>query len=225
VGHLLADIEAQARALARRIEELPLAERVIALNHARAILHDASPFKGEPVDLVEWVPADAVDKNDYNPNSCAPPELRLLHHSVEEDGFTQPVVTWAREQSAGEAAPPREVVDGFHRKRVAQENARVRERLGGYLPVTTVNRGRAGRADRIAATIRHNRARGKHAVTLMSEIVQELARRNWSSDKIAKELGMSADEVLRLKQLSGLAELFADREFSRAWELPRRDEQ
>lgn len=117
------------------------------------------------------------------------------------------------------------MVDGFHRKRVAQENARVRERLGGYLPVTTVNRGRAGRADRIAATIRHNRARGKHAVTLMSEIVQELARRNWSSDKIAKELGMSADEVLRLKQLSGLAELFADREFSRAWELPRRDEQ
>lgn len=190
---------------------MPVPERVTALNEVRQALHAVSPFASEPVDCVLWVQAEAVEANDYNPNAVAPPEMRLLEHSIREDGYTQPIVVWAD----GERF---EVIDGFHRNRVGRETADVRERLGGYLPVTVANSDRADRSDRIAATIRHNRARGKHRVDAMSEIVQELARRNWNDAKIGRELGMDADEVLRLKQISGLAELFADREFSMAWE-------
>lgn len=168
-------------------------------------------MRAEPVDLVLWVPAAEVDANSYNPNVTAPPEMRLLEHSILEDGYTQPVVTWMD----GER---RETVDGFHRGEVGRTSKSVRKRTLGYLPVTTINSARTDLGDRMAATIRHNRARGKHRVDGMSAIVQELTRRNWSEGRIAKELGMTDDEVLRLKQITGLAELFADREFSRAWE-------
>lgn len=202
-----------ARALCGELAELPEGERIALLNEVKLLLHAVSPLRAEPVDCVLWVPAETVEANDYNPNSVAPPEMRLLQHSITEDGFTQPIVTW-------ETAPgQREVVDGFHRNRVGKECKAVRERTRGYLPVTTINEARQDRSDRIAATIRHNRARGKHQVTAMSEIVLELSRRNWSEEKIGRELGMDADEVLRLKQISGLAEMFADREFSEAWEL------
>ncbi len=202
----------RARALAAEIAALPLVEQVAALNAVRQELHAISPFASEPVDLVLWVPAAQVAANDYNPNTVAPPEMRLLEHSIREDGYTQPVVTW--EDTDGR----REVIDGFHRWRIGTEVMDVAARLHGYLPVTVANAARSDRSDRIAATIRHNRARGKHQVAAMSEIVVELARRNWSDAKIARELGMDADEVLRLKQISGLAEMFADREFSEAWE-------
>jgi len=191
--------------------ELPLAEKVAALNAVRATLHEASPFAAEPVDFVQWVPAETVAGNDYNPNRVAPPEMRLLEHSILADGYTQPIV--ACPQSEG-----LEVVDGFHRNRVGKESAAVRERVQGYLPVVSIRADRADKADRIAATIRHNRARGKHVVNAMSDIVVDLTRRNWTREKIANELGMDADEVLRLQQVSGLAELFVDREFSEAWE-------
>jgi ParB-like chromosome segregation protein Spo0J len=110
-------------------------------------------------------------------------------------------------------------VDGFHRGRIGRECKEIRTRTLGLLPVTTINTDREARPDRISSTIRHNRARGKHQVQSMSEIVVELARRNWDDEKIARELGMDTDEVLRLKQISGLAEMFADREFSEAWEI------
>jgi len=138
--------------------------------------------------------------------------MRLLEHSITEDGYTQPIVRWRN----GEVF---EVVDGFHRNRVGRESPAVRKRVLGYLPLTIINSERVDRGDRIAATIRHNRARGKHQVQAMSEIVLELARRNWSDAKIGRELGMEPDEVLRLKQISGLAEMFLDREFSEAWEV------
>jgi ParB-like chromosome segregation protein Spo0J len=182
-----------------------------ALNEIRKALHEMSPFKAEPVDCVLWIKCEDVTANDYNPNTVAPPEMKLLEHSIGEDGYTQPVVTWMEGAS-------REVIDGFHRNRVGRESKRVRERTGGYLPVVTVNDARTDRGDRIASTIRHNRARGKHRVDSMSEIVVELKRRNWSDEKIGKDLGMDPDEVLRLAQISGLAEMFADREFSQAWE-------
>lgn len=201
------------RALLGELEELPEGERVQALNEIRTALHHASPFRAEPVDLVLWVPAESVAANDYNPNTVAPPEMRLLEHSIHEDGYTQPVVTWVEEDGR------RETVDGFHRGEVGRSSAAVRKRTHGYLPVTTVNPERADRNDRVAATIRHNRARGRHRVDAMSDIVQELARRNWPDAKIGRELGMEPDEVLRLKQISGLAELFADRDFSEAWEI------
>jgi ParB-like chromosome segregation protein Spo0J len=168
--------------------------------------NDLDWTKQHPVSFVQWVPAELVYANDYNPNAVARPEMELLELSILEDGFTQPIVVWQTEQGY-------EVVDGFHRNLVGKK-------LGlSHLPVVVVNVGRTDKGDRIASTIRHNRARGKHQVGAMSEIVQELARRNWNDQKIAKELGMEPDEVLRLKQISGLAEMFADDEFSEAWEI------
>lgn len=203
----------RARELAEEISRLPDNEAINVLNEVRLALHAASPMRAEPVDCVLWLPALEVEANDYNPNSVAPPEMRLLEDSISADGYTQPVVTWRRPDGV------REVVDGFHRNRVARDSKIINKRLFGYLPVTTINDGRTDRGDRIAATIRHNRARGKHRIDAMSEIVVELSRRNWSDKRIAKELGMDADEVLRLKQITGLAEMFADREFSEAWEI------
>ena len=197
-------------ALVEQLRLLPLPEQVDALNEIRTVLHAASPFAAEPVDLVLWLPADTVFGNDYNPNKVAPPEMRLLELSITADGYTQPIVAHPVDES-------NEVVDGFHRHLVGKREP-VRSRVHGYLPVTRIKATRADRADRIAATIRHNRARGKHIVNAMSDIVVDLSRRNWSDDKIARELGMDPDEVLRLKQVSGLAELFASREFSEAWE-------
>jgi ParB-like chromosome segregation protein Spo0J len=127
------------------------------------------------------------------------------------DGYTQPIVTNNEDGT-------RIVIDGFHRNKVGKEFEDVRNRVHGYLPVVQIKDDRTGRPDRIAATIRHNRARGKHQVHSMSDIVLELKRRNWSDQKIGKELGMDADEVLRLAQITGLAEAFADRDFSNAWE-------
>jgi len=190
---------------------LPLEEQVSAINEIRRALHSVSPFSSEPVDLVEWVPAPDVVANDYNPNSVAPPEMELLRLSIMSDGYTQPIVTMPD-------GDHRCVIDGFHRSRVGKECQDVRERVHGYLPVVRIKQSQEDRSDRMASTIRHNRARGEHRVESMADIVVELKRRFWSDAKIAKELGMEPDEVLRLTQVTGLAGLFADREFSEAWE-------
>ena len=200
-------------ALCAEIAQMDTEAAVKALNEIRSALHEVSPFKEEPVDCVLWVQSGDVEANDYNPNSVAPPEMELLQTSIAADGYTQPIVAWDRDTHI-------EVVDGFHRNRVGRECEEVAQRVKGYLPVTLINGEREDRGDRIAATIRHNRARGKHAVGSMSDIVIELKRRNWSDKKIGKELGMDPDEVLRLSQISGLAEMFQDRGFSEAWESP-----
>lgn len=210
---LAAGVVEQVKSALAGLANLPTANKIEAINEIKFALHALSPMHGEPVDCVIWVPSDDVFANDYNPNNVAPPEMKLLEVSISEDGYTQPVVTWI------DADGVREVVDGFHRSRVGKESKTVRKRTGGYLPVTTVNDERTERGDRIAATIRHNRARGKHRVAAMSEIVKELKQRNWNDEKIGRELGMDADEVLRLAQITGLAEMFADREFSEAWEM------
>lgn len=192
------------------IKNLDLESKIEAINSARQAIHDNSPFKNEPVDLVLWAKSGKVHANDYNPNAVAPPEMELLEHSILADGYTQPIVTWANEGH--------EVVDGFHRNRVGKESEAVSSRIHGYLPIVSLDDSRHDRNDRMAATIRHNRARGKHKVDSMSEIVVELKRRRWSNEKIGKELGMESDEVLRLTQITGIAEMFADGEFSKAWE-------
>lgn len=202
--HLLPLIETLSR--------LSIDERISALNRVKEALHDVSPMRSEPVDLVRWVRSDDVYSNSWNPNKVAPPEMALLEHSITADGYTQPVVGWPQ------ADGTHEVVDGFHRHRVGKESATVRKRVHGYLPIVAINTERADKGDRMAATIRHNRARGKHQVEHMSEIVVELKRRFWSDEKIARELGMEPDEVLRLTQITGLSTLFADRAFSEAWE-------
>lgn len=206
------DLVANCAVLFSQLEKMPLEERIETLNAIREQLALYSPFQDEPVDFVRWVPAEDVFANDYNPNAVAPPEMQLLEHSITEDGYTQPIVTWRGEQ------PGFEVIDGFHRHRVGRESETVSRRIHGYLPVVVANSSRTDRGDRIAATIRHNRARGKHQVDSMSDIVVELKRRNWSPKKIGKELGMDQDEVLRLCQISGLTEMFADKDFSEAWE-------
>lgn len=202
-----------AHAIAEEVFKIDnLDEKVDILNEVRSILHSASPFKNEPIDFVRWVVTDEVHANDYNPNSVAPPEMLLLEHSIEHDGYTQPVVGWRDTDSTYE------VVDGFHRTTVAKRSEVVRNRLKGYMPIVQILTENTDRNDRIAATIRHNRARGKHNVNSMSDIVIELKKRNWSDDRIARELGMDADEVLRLCQVSGLVEVFASEEFSKAWD-------
>jgi len=205
------DIITQSKLIFEKIAYLNFEDKVFVVNEIRKILSDYSPFNNEPVDCVQWVKSDEVVANDYNPNSVAPPEMKLLQHSIREDGYTQPIVTLIENNKYT-------VIDGFHRNRVGKECEDINERINGYLPVVKINSSRENREDRIAATIRHNRARGKHKVDAMSEIVVELSRRNWNDEKIAKELGMDPDEVLRLKQITGLAEMFADEEFSEAWE-------
>lgn len=164
-----------------------------------------------PVSRVEWVPVESVSGNSYNPNNISPKEMELLEISIKSDGFTQPIVVW--EVSDGKY----EVIDGFHRHLIGKK-------LGlSHLPVVVVNKDRLNKKDRIASTIRHNRARGKHQVLKMSDIVKELSRLKWKDDRIAKELGMDPDEVLRLKQISGLAEAFTDKDFSEAWELEEKE--
>lgn len=168
-------------------------------------MSDMEWTKKHPVASVIWVDKELVQANDYNPNAVAKPEMDLLRRSIEADGFTQPIVTWFHDGIY-------EVVDGFHRHLVGKEMGLT------HLPVVVVNNESAERNDRIASTIRHNRARGKHKISSMSDIVVELSRQNWNDERIAKELGMDADEVLRLKQITGLAELFESEDFDEAWE-------
>lgn len=193
------------------LKDLSGDELVSAINAVREAIHKFSPFAAEPVDFVRWVKMDNVRANDYNPNSVAPPEMELLRLSIMEDGYTQPIVTNLEEDV-------RVVVDGFHRNRVARECEDVGQRVKGYLPVVQIRSSQTDKEHRMASTIRHNRARGKHQVEAMTAIVLDLKRRNWSETKIGKQLGMDQDEVLRLAQIGGLADAFTDREFSAAWE-------
>lgn len=199
------------------LDDLADDERVEAINQIREAIHEKSPFKDEPVDFVRWVKNDYIKANDYNPNSVAPPEMELLRVSIMSDGYTQPIVTFNEQKQIT-------VVDGFHRNRVGKECADVRERVKGYLPIVEIRESQSNKGDRMASTVRHNRARGKHKVEAMSDIVLDLKKRNWSDEKIAKNLGMEPDEVLRLAQITGLAEMFADNEFSEAWEAESLDE-
>ncbi len=203
-------MEAVKQLIKHYFSSMSLDQKVDSLNDLREFLHNESPFKNEPVDMVYWVKNDIVEANDYNPNSVAPPEMKLLERSIEADGYTQPIVSFPRDNVI-------EVVDGFHRHRVGKESDIVSERVMGYLPVVKIKESQEGQNDRMASTIRHNRARGKHKVESMAEIVIALKRRNWSDKKIGKELGMDPDEVLRLTQIKGLAEMFEDQDFSEAW--------
>ena len=214
------DLVSRVEPICAEIAALPLEQQVDALNRIRQALHAVSPFAAEPVDCVLWLPAANVQANDYNPNRVAPPEMKLLKRSIRQDGYTQPIVGYAEGDGSmgADAETPGEVVDGFHRNRVGKEDKQVSERIHGYLPVAVINGSRSSKRDRMAATIRHNRARGVHAVMPMTDIVAGLLRQGWADDEIATELGMDADEVLRFKHHSGLPELFRNHEYSRAWE-------
>ena len=192
-------------------DNLSIDEQIDAINEIKIALHEISPMRNEPVDCVLWVKNETVRANDYNPNSVAPPEMELLRQSIMEDGYTQPIVSFKEDENIT-------VIDGFHRNRVGKEVADVKERVYGRLPVVNINQWKQGRGDRMASTIRHNRARGSHSIELMSTIVSELVEMGKGDAWICKHVGMSTDELLRLKQVTGLASLFANKEFSNAWE-------
>ncbi len=186
-------------------------EKIRVLNQVRAILHEISPLKHHPVDYVQWQKSEDIEANEYNPNSVAPPEMRLLIRSIEEDGYTMPIVTFPDMDTI-------RIVDGFHRRKAERTSRSIHESTLGYLPVSTIRPEKRAVSDRMASTIRHNRARGTHNIDLMVNIVAELTEAGMGNDWIMKHVGMDADELLRLKQISGLAALFKDRAYSRAWE-------
>lgn len=163
-----------------------------------------------PVYSIRRVPIGKIRANEYNPNAVAPPEMKLLYNSIKEDGYTMPVVCYYHEKD-----DMYEIVDGFHRYTIMLKHKDIYEREGGCLPVSVIDK---PIGERMASTIRHNRARGSHNIELMSNIVAELHHIGKSDTWIAKHLGMDVDEILRLKQLSGLADLFKNQEFSKSWE-------
>lgn len=175
-----------------------------------------SNFKS-PVYGVLAIPLEKIQANDYNPNSVAPPEMALLETSIWEDGYTMPVVCFYDEVNDKYI-----VVDGFHRLSVLKTSKRIFERENGMLPVSVIDK---DLSDRMASTIRHNRARGSHSIDLMSTIVSELVEMGKGDAWICKHIGMSKDELLRMKQITGLSSLFANKSFSESWEAEFDDEE
>jgi len=163
-----------------------------------------------PVYNVLRVPIDKVTSNDYNPNAVAPPEMELLETSIWEDGYTMPIVTYYDEENDRYI-----IVDGFHRYSTMMRSERIRKREKGHLPIVVINK---ALGDRMASTIRHNRARGSHSLDLMSNIVSELVEMGKGDRWICNHIGMSPDELLRMKQVTGLMSLFQNTDFSEAWE-------
>ncbi|CAL7898438.1 IbrB-like domain-containing protein [Fusobacterium necrophorum] len=163
-----------------------------------------------PVYNIKKVPVEKIQANSYNPNSVAPPEMKLLYQSIKNDGYTMPIVCYYLKD-----IDKYEIVDGFHRYTIMKKHKDIYERENGYLPVVVIDK---DISNRMASTIRHNRARGSHSIELMTNIVSELVESGMSDAWILKNIGMDADELLRLKQLSGLASLFKDREFSKSEE-------
>lgn len=190
------------------IADKSIDEQIEILNAIKEYLNEISPIK-EPVNCVKWVKAQDVDANEYNPNKVATPEMNLLYESIKLDGYTQPIVVYQKDDGRYE------IVDGFHRNRVGKEHQDIYERIYGYLPVTVIDK---TLDERMGSTIRHNRARGSHQIRSMSDIVIDLSREGWSDEEICTKLGMDMDEVLRLKQISGLKEAFSNHKFSKSWE-------
>ena len=162
-----------------------------------------------PVYSIIAVPIEKIKANNYNPNSVAPPEMKLLYESIKSDGYTMPIVCYYDKMNDNYI-----IVDGFHRYRIMLEHSDIYEREGGLMPVSVIDK---PIEQRMASTIRHNRARGSHNVELMSNIVKELHELGRSDAWISKHLGMDRDEILRLKQITGLAALFKDVKFGKAW--------
>lgn len=181
-----------------------------AIESIRALLHDLSPVHVHPVDHVRWVDVNDVEPNDYNPNSVARIEMGLLVKSIQHDGYTQPVVTIYDADRKKYV-----IVDGFHRYYVMKNVPAISATTGGMLPVVVIDK---PVADRMASTVRHNRARGKHSVNGMAKLVFQMLDQGMSDAAVCNELGMEAEELLRLKHITGFSKLFENAEYRRAWE-------
>lgn len=193
-------------------KDVKFEEKVEIFNRITQQLYDFIGLE-DPTLNVQLVPIDRVEANDYNPNKVAPPEMKLLELSVKKDGLTMPVVVASEKKNNNWV-----VVDGFHRTAVCKHSEEIRERIKGYLPVAQLDK---TLENRVASTVRHNMARGTHQVELSAKLVAFLKRNDWSNQRIGEELGMDPDEVLRLKQITGLAEAFQNKEFSKSWEMQK----
>ncbi|CAN5507690.1 hypothetical protein BH10ACI2_BH10ACI2_04180 [soil metagenome] len=196
----------------KAFEDAP--DKLTFVYELRNFIHShLSPLNAQPIDLVLWVPIEKVEANDYNPNSVAKVEMRLLYTSIAHDGYTQPIVT------VYDADRDRYViVDGFHRYFTCKSNADLLERNKGMLPIVVIKK---DINDRMASTVRHNRARGKHSIDGMSSMVFKMLDNGWADEAICNELGMEAEELLKLKHITGFSKLFADTAYNRAWKTKR----
>lgn len=185
-------------------------DKLAFVEEIRDLLHELSPLNEQPVDRVRWVDVDKVQANDYNPNSVATIEMKLLATSIQHDGYTQPVVTIYDKNKDKYV-----IIDGFHRYLTCKTHEEIRNRNQGKLPIVVLDK---DINDRMASTVRHNRARGKHSISGMSNIVFEMLDNGWQDHDICEELGMEAEELLRLKHITGFSKLFADAEYKKAWE-------
>lgn len=199
--------------LIKSISSLPTNdEKIQILNYVRSELHSVSPLKHHPVDYVFWAKSNDVEANEYNPNAVAPPEMELLYESIKNDGYTMPIVSYNDTEKI-------RIVDGFHRRETERRNKDISESTLGYVPLTNIRSSQTETSDRMASTIRHNRARGSHNIELMSQIVSELVEMGKGDAWICKHVGMSIDELLRMKQITGLASLFQNKSFSDSWDI------
>lgn len=181
-----------------------------AIEKVKRVLHEESPLKSQPVDDVRWVPIDMVQANNYNPNAVAKREMQLLYVSILKDGYTQPVVTIYDPKIKKYV-----IVDGFHRYFVCKTHKDILDRNNGCLPIVVLDK---DINDRMASTVRHNRARGKHSVEGMSNLVFKMLDNGWDDSEICNELGMEAEEIVRLKHITGFSKLFEDAEYQEAWQ-------
>lgn len=183
------------------------------VNELREFLHkELSPVK-QPIDLVRWIPIDEVEPNDYNPNSVAKVEMGLLYKSIKHDGYTQPVVTIYDPEKKKYV-----IVDGFHRYFTCKTNKDIYDRNNGMLPCVVIEK---DINERMSATVRHNRARGEHSISGMSSMVFQMLENGWSDEEICNNLGMEAEEILKLKHITGFSKLFEDQEYNKAWKTKR----
>jgi hypothetical protein len=184
------------------------------INELRIFIHEElSPNNSQPVDLIQWVDIDRVLPNDYNPNSVAKVEMGLLYKSILHDGYTQPTVTIYDEEIDKYI-----IVDGFHRYFTCKNNKDIFERNHGKLPIVVIKK---DINERMAATVRHNRARGAHSISGMSNMVFKMLENGWEDNEICNHLGMEAEELLKLKHITGFSKLFEDVEYKKAWETNR----
>jgi len=198
----------QVKAIAQEASKLPLEEKINFLNEARRVLHEISPFKFEPIDFVEWVPASTLEANGWNPNHMAQNELNMLSGSMRKYGMFQAIVTSELVENK------RRIIDGWHRNYMGSTDPVMKERMLGYLPISYI---KGDDADQREATLLANETKGQHYIEKEGYVIRDLSELGRSDEEMSKNLGKPEEELVRLKQITGIAARFANKEYSKAW--------